>query len=263
MKKFLINCTLLTAILPTFFVSCTKDPIEKPGDKPGGEPPVQKQLKIVLNNQYMPAAKVDSALAIWEVNGTTKTVKLQAQGDQLSTNLFNFQEEGSGTLTVQLYTQTQVDGKSLQWEYRIPYLMDRNTSKVLEAPKSINDPFWNPRAIFRYDNPMGSSFSFLVALRPQDAYFELRGVQPVYGKRIEIVRSFHKKDPAALVVAQNWICQASCLDSKGNFVNRLHFGSLPHQVEGKSWDQYRITAYFHLNSTPAMTYEFNLTQDVQ
>lgn len=265
MKQLSLCTYCFMALAALLFASCSKDPVSKPGTKPGpGEqPPSVKELRLALNDAYLPLAKVDSAVAIWTVNGTAKTVKLQVADGVLKTSLAQFANRGSGTLTVQLYSQLKVDNQPLQWEYRTDYTLDHTKSVLLTAPASINDPQWKPRVIFRYDNSMGSRFSAVIALRPADPYFELKGVEPVYAKKIEIRRSFHDKATGQLVFSRGWVCgQASCLDqATWSMVDRQHFGNLDEQLAGRQWDQFRVEAYFHLNSTPASAIGFALVQD--
>lgn len=256
MKKFKMSITFLTMVLPALFISCDKDPLEQYPDDTNGKPPVAKQLIVVLDEEYMPTAKVDSAIAIWEVNGTSKTVKLQLQGNQLVSSLSDFQQSGTGTLTVQLFTQVQADGRPLQWETRLPYTLNRNSDKVLDGPAGIKDPAWNPRVIFKYGVTANERFTFIVAIRPDDPYLELIGVKPQYASRIDIFRGFYKNEPLSLVTSRNWTCSAACLDSKGNLLNKEFFLGLPAQLNGKQWDHFRITAHFYITNNPNKIYEF-------
>lgn len=265
MKQLSLSTYCFMALAAFLFASCSKDPVSKPGTKPapGEQQPSVKELRLALNDAYLPLAKVDSAVAIWAVNGTTKTVKLQVADGVLKTSLAQFTNPGSGTLTVQLFTQLTVDGQPLQWEYRTGYTLDYTTSVLLTAPTGISDPQWKPRVIFRYDNSMGSKFSAVIALRPNDPYFELKGVEPIYAKKIEIRRSFHDKATGQIVFSRGWVCeQAGCLDqTTWSVVDRSHFLNLAEQLDGRQWDQLRVEAYFHLNSTPASAIGFAMAQD--
>lgn len=251
MKKLLTKTTCLLLLLVLVFSSCKKDNLDQP---------TAQYLQVSLND-YLPAAKIDSAIVIWEVNGVKQTVKMTLENNQFRMPLATLHNNGNGTLSIQLYSQVKVDNKPLQWEYRVPYTLERTQAVTIAAPIGINDPAWNPRAIFHYDNSMGSRFSALVALRPEDAYFELKGVEPVYAKRIEIMRSFHQRATGAVVYSREWVGQHTSLDNKGNLVDRQYFLNLREQIGQQDWNQYRIRASFHLNSNPASVYEFNLAQD--
>ena len=266
MKRLITKTTCFLLGLTIAISSCEKDkgphggrPAN--GGNSGGQPgSTAKYVQVSLNN-YLPAAKVDSAIVIWEAHGVTQTVKMTLANNQYRVPLSSLNNNGNGVLTIQIFSQLKEDGKPLQWEHRIAYLMDRTKDVSVAAPADFNDPSWHPRAVFQYDNSMGSRFSALVALRPEDSYFELKGVEPVYAKRIEIVRSFHQKETGTVAFSRGWVGSYTNLDNKGNLVDRLHFSNLREQIIDKDWNQYRIRASFHLNSNPAMTYQFTLVQD--
>lgn len=266
MKHLSIRFSCLMLLVMTLISSCSKDPVREPAPVPRPVPPfpqVVKELRVTLNESFLPGAKVDSAVATWEVNGTRQSVKLQAENGVLKTSLARFTNGGTGALTVQLFTQVKLDGQPLQWEHRAPYTLDHSKPVTLAAPTSIADREWSPRVIFHYDNALGSRFSAIIGIRPNDPYFELKGVEPVYARRIEIKRSFHDKATGQLVFSRGWVCeQASCLNqTTWSMVDRYHFLNLEEQLEGRQWDQFRIEAYFHLNSTPASAIGFALVQD--
>ncbi|HYH14129.1 MAG TPA: hypothetical protein VD794_02850 [Flavisolibacter sp.] len=261
MKKFATKTFCLLVIAALGFTSCKKD--QDDHSSGGGTPnpiPTAKYLDVTVN-EYLPTGKIDSALVIWEVNGTTQTLKMPWSQNQFRLPLASLNNNGSGTLTIQLYSQVKVGDKPLQWEHRMPYTLNKLQGLVIAAPTSIRDQAWSPRVIFNYDNSMGSRFSAIIALRPEDAYFELKGVAPVYAKRIEIVRSFHQKAANITAFSRGWVGQYTNLDSKGNLLDRQHFLALPEQIGDKEWDEYRIRASFFLNSDPAMTYQFHLELD--
>lgn len=264
MKKLATKTTCLLLLLTVAFASCQKESIE-PGKPSGGNnsdrpEPFAQYLQITMN-EFLPASKIDSALVIWEVNGVSQTEKLSLVGNLFRLSLATLNNNGNGSLTIQLFSQLKVDGKPLQWEYRSPYTLNRTEAVTVVAPVDMRDPSWNPRVIFHYDNGRGGRFSALIALRSEDAYFELKGVEPVYARRIEIVRSYHKKETGTLVFSRGWVGQHTSLDNSGNLTDRQHFSNLREQLIDKEWNQYRIRASFYLNSNPNMTYEFNLEQD--
>lgn len=261
MKQLSIKTACFIALAAVLFASCSKEAVSAPGQGP--EPPqATQELRVSLNEAYLPLAKVDSALMIWEAYGASQVVKLQAAGGVLKTSLAHFNNQGTGTLTIQLFTQVKMEGQPLQWEHRAAYTLDHRQPVQLAAPASIADPQWQPRVVFNYDNFMGSRFKAIVGLRPHDPYFELKGVEPYFAQKIEIKRSFHDKGSGQLVFSRGWVCeQASCLDAKGNLVNREHFRNLDEQLEGRQWDEFRVEAYFHLNSSPASVMGFALALD--
>jgi hypothetical protein len=252
MKKVVTKtfCFIASAVV---LWSCKKDTIPAPN-------PAWAQLEVVLNETYMPAAKIDSAVAIWEVNGSAQTVKLQVAGNKLTASLAQLSKAGAGTLAVQLYTQTKAYNQSLQWEKRFAYTLNRTTPVQLAAPVSIKDPSWNPRLIARSDIYM-AHFTAIIALRPEDAYFELKDVAPGIAQRIEVVRSFYQNDRNTLVASRGWVGDASKLDGKGNLTDRNHFSNLAEQIDGRAWNKYLVRASFFSQLEPHQIVQFDIFED--
>jgi hypothetical protein len=261
MKHIATKTTCFFIALALAFSSCKKDHDVYGHGSPGGNPVPESQYLQVPLNAYLPASKIDSALAIWEVNGVTQIVKMPLVENQFRLSLGTLRNNGFGVLTVQLFSQEKIDGKPLQWEHRVPYTLNKKQAVTFAAPENINDASWKPRVIFHYDNSMGSRFSAIIALRTDDPYFELKGVEPAYAKRIEIVRSFHQKETGVMAFSRGWVGQVTNLDNKGNLVDRLHFSNLREQLSEEEWNEYRIRASFFLNSNPSHSYEFGIVQD--
>lgn len=257
MKKIFTLAAVLIITLAGF-VACKKEPVSVNNGNPPATP--DAQLQVALNDSYLPAAKIDSAIAVWEVAGTGQTVPLEVEGNKLTTDLANFVRSGSGTLTVQLFTQAKVNDMPLQWEQRFAYTLNRKTAVQLTAPSDFKDPSWNPRAISRSEISVAKG-TVIIALRPEDAYFELKDVAPDIAKRIEIVRSFYLNDTTALVASRGWMGQAADLDTKGGYINRNHFADLPAQMAGRTWNKYKIRASFHAALNPARIYETEFVND--
>lgn len=241
------------------FTACSKDPITEPKPELPGQEDV-KELTVSLNNNYLPAAKLDSAVAIWEVNGTIQKVKLELKNNKLSTSLANFKNNGTGKLAIQLFTQTKLDQIPLQWENRFNYTLKRAEALQLAAPADIKDPSWSPRLIY-HSEIHEANFLALIAVRPADTYFELRGVEPRIAKRIEVVRSFFNSDTTNLVTSRGWIGKADNLDANGSLINREHFGALEEQIDGRPWNILKVRATFYASTTPEEVYEAETEHD--
>lgn len=69
MKKLTTKTFPFALALLIIVSSCKKDRVDAPVLQ-------DAQLQVSLNENYMPATKVDSALAIWEVAGKTQTITL-------------------------------------------------------------------------------------------------------------------------------------------------------------------------------------------
>lgn len=257
MKKIFTLAVILILTIRGF-VSCKKETVTANDGSLHGTP--DAQLRVALNGTYLPPAKIDSAVAIWEVAGTAQTVPLRPGGNLLTTALTNFVNSGSGTLTVQLFTQSMVSDKPLQWEQRFAYTLNRKAAVQLAAPVGLNDASWNPRAI-SHSQMANANATLIIALRPEDAYFELKDVAPDVAKRIEIVRSFYLNDTTALIASRGWIGQADNLNSNGGLVNRDHFAALPVQIAGRAWSKYKIRASFYAALNPDRIYETEFVND--
>lgn len=244
----------LTCAVAALLTSCKKDqiPEKDPGSTNDPIPGIAK-LEVALNDDYLPAAKIDSALAIWEVNGAVQTIRLTKDNRSLAASLSAF-NSGQGTLSVQLYTQSKLDNMPLQWEKQLSHTLNRTSPVRLAAPVSIKDASWSPRAICKSEIH-NATFTAIIALRPEDAYFELKEVTAAVAQRIEVVRSFYNQDTTHLVASRGWIGDASKLSSQGNLVDRNHFRSLVEQLDGRPWDRYKIRASFYERISPGRIYE--------
>ena len=250
MKQMSTKMIGLIASTIILFTACSKDPVIQP------ERPEQEEMKdlVIHLNNYLPTAKLDSAIAIWEVAGTTQKVKLQVKNNKLFTSLASFDYKGTGKLAVQLFTQIHMDQIPLQWENGFTYTLNPTVALELAAPTDIKDPSWSPRLVYNSEIH-DANFLALIAIRPEDTYFELRGVEPRIAKRIEIVRSFFNNDTTTLVASRGWIGQAKDLDEKGNVVNRDHFSALVEQIDGRPWNILKVRATFFAQLNPGEAYE--------
>ena len=251
MKKF--SAPFILASTLVLLASCKKDADTPTTPQPPGQA-LAKDLVVNLNSNYLTAAKLDSAIATWEVEGHTQQVKLEMKGNKASASLSRFTHMGTGKLTVQLFTQTKIDNIPLQWENRFDYTLNRTTALQLAAPVGINDPSWNPRLMY-HSEMYEANFLALIAVRPEDTYFELKGVDPNIASRIEVVRTFFHNDTTTLVASKGWAGQRSDLDGQGNFVNRDHFQNLAEEIGGRAWNILKVRASFYRHVSPAEIYE--------
>jgi hypothetical protein len=247
MKKFLAHGSSLLLSVAVLLSSCKKDTLQAHGRSTA-------LLQVALTEGYMAAGKVDSAFALWEVNGSTQIIKLQVADNMLTTSLDSFKKSGAGMLAIQLYSQIKMDNIPLLWEKRFSHTLDRSTPVRITSPAGITDPSWNPRLVYKSDIYQ-AEFTTIIALRPEDSYFELKGVQPAIAKRIEIMRSYYQNDTSTVVVRKGWTGQASDLDTYGNLVNRAHFQSLAGEIGGKPWNKVKVRASFYARISPVEIYE--------
>ncbi|HYK55678.1 MAG TPA: hypothetical protein VEV15_04305, partial [Flavisolibacter sp.] len=193
--KARMTIALLSIIL---LAACEKQPLS---------PPVEKnhRIAIKLNDTYLAAEKIDSALLFWEINGKVQTQRLQLSHDTLFTETKHL-DKGTGVLTVQLFTSIELRQRKLQWEKRTDLTLKDGQSIDWAAPLNFEDNNWFPRVIM-IDAP--TNFTAIVALRPDDAYFLLKNVPA--GFKIELERHYVATPGGAVIVGGGlWKCNTVC-----------------------------------------------------
>lgn len=244
---------ILTAaiVVMALISACKKDPApQKPAPKPEVENP---RISVKLNPAYLDARKVDSAFAMWELNGQVQQAKMQLSNDTLFTETKDF-TKGSGRLTVQIFSKTQLRQKNLQWEKRLDVTLKEKQPVNWTAPASYDDAAWFPRVIL-VDGP--SKFTASVGLRPADPYFSLKNIPA--GFKIELERHYTKIPGGAEIIAGGlWKCNTVCTDERGIIENRDFFRNLPAQINGREWKMVGIgIGLFGSNNMPGPGFYFN------
>jgi hypothetical protein len=209
-------------------VSCKKD--TAPRDSTS-EPDVALPLiAIKLNTSYVTRSKVDSALILWEVDGQTRTARMQMSNDTLYALTKDFRK-GAGRLTVQVFSSVKLRNEPLQFERRMEVTLKEKQSIHLAAPESYDDAEWNPRVILMDED---TKLTAIIALRPTDSYFLLKNIPA--GFKIELERLYTRIPGGAEIVAgATWKCNTVCTDAKGVIENREFFRSLATQIAGREW----------------------------
>ena len=137
MKK---GITLLIVAIAALLGGCKKDPV-MPAPGPG-----PRLLEVQLDQNYLPAAKTDSAIAIWETGGQVQQFRFVTVGDTLRLPLAKF-AEGQGTLTLQVYSQVKRQWKDLQFEKRWQVRLSHQEAITCAGPAGYEDEQWMPRVI--------------------------------------------------------------------------------------------------------------------
>lgn len=185
-------------------------------------------LDIRLEPGYMPATKIDSAIAVWEINGTSKTIKLQLNGDTLRAPLQQF-GEGNGQLTIQLYTKVKVNNTDLQWEKRWQFQLHHNEPILLQGPANYEDKDWMPRVIL---TESFTKFIAILAVRPEDPYFCLKNLPAKY-PYIELERGYYKIPGGVEYAGYGYYkCNGTC---GTDFEDRNFFANMGNMVGIKPW----------------------------
>ena len=248
MKPGLLTAALLGMVL---IIGCKKE-ATPPGRAPipGDENP---RLAIKLDQDYLTAAKIDSAILLWEINGQVQQAKLQLSNDTLFTETKNL-TKGAGQLTVQIFSKIVLRFRNLQWEKRTNVSLQDKESVNWKAPASYDDVEWNPRVIM-IDAP--SRFTAIIALRPTDPYFLLKNIPA--GFKIELERNYTRIPGGAEIVAGGlWKCNTICTDARGIIENREFFRPLATQIAGREWKMVETgVGLFGSNHTAGPGFYFN------
>lgn len=245
MKKILLATLLLTS----FLNGCKKDDVVI-------IPPTVKEnvIAVKLDNSYMPASKVDSAIITWELNGQVQQEKMQLSNDSVYANIKKF-TKGNGRLGIQLYTKTKLKQQDLQWERRMELNLKHEESLVWNAPADVNENGWFPRIIM-IDAPTG--FTAIVGIRPADPYFMLKNIPA--GFKIELERGYWVIPGGAISVAHGlWKCNTVCTDSRGIIENREFFSNLLAATNGREWKMLDVGVGLFSNNpaNPGPSFYFN------
>jgi hypothetical protein len=225
--KFLF--TGLACLLILLIARCSKEgnTVVKPAD-PG-------EIKVKLNLSYIPSAKIDSAVLIWETFGQMQRLYAGNLGDTLQFDASAL-KGSTGVLTIQLYTQVKKDGMKLQFEKRWTTGLGSAASAPVAGPAGFYDPEWMPRVILEENG--WTETMIIIALRPGDPYFAIRHIPPRW-PQLGIARSYYQKAGGRLITEKIWRADGT---GKTEIEDRSFFAGLQRQLEGKDWGWIELTA---------------------
>ncbi|HEX2845984.1 MAG TPA: hypothetical protein VHN59_05515 [Chitinophagaceae bacterium] len=225
---------LIAAALLVLGSSCSKTPI--PPDPEIGA----KNLSVELDKSYLGSGLVDSAIAVWDINGQQKRVALSNHNDTLSADINQF-EAGSGTLTIQVFSKLKFGNSSLsQWLFTQQVAITQKTGLKIAGPKNFSDLHWKPRVELKD----GIGNFAVVALRPDDPYFFVKNLSANL-KSIVVARDYWKTGGGVFRVGGGeWKCNTNCTNSNGDVENSQFFSFLPAQIGTASWNHIEITILY-------------------
>lgn len=226
--------TLLVLTFLTLWSSCTKKPV-----CPEPEP-VNKTLAVALDKSYLGADVVDSAFAIWELNGQSTQFYLTNSHDTLSTDISKFQA-GSGTLTLKIFSRLKFGVQYLsQWVSSQQATITTGKGLLITGPVSFSDLHWKPRVELK--DAVGH-FA-VVALRPDDPYFFIKSV-PGNLKSVIVARDYWRTGGGVNHIAGGeWECRSNCVNEKGHIENTQFFSSLPAKIGTNTWNHIEIAILY-------------------
>jgi hypothetical protein len=218
-------------LLPVLLVllgSCKKEKTPGSSNPPAGEP----LFSIALTKPYMDGSKIDSAIAVWEVNGQVQRIVLQLKNDALSADIQQFQP-GNGKLSIQIISKLLFGGQyPSQWILQKQMGIEANKSVTLNGPSGFRDANWLPRVMLK--DAVGHSA--VVALRPEDSYFLIKDV-PAHLLKLTVSREYY--NGINKVAGGEWSC-TTCIGQQTNIVNTDFFETLPQQLGNRPWNQIGI-----------------------
>ena len=235
-----LNTIGLFAILLVLFAACKKS-VDEPKPNPVEE---KKYLNVVLH-PYLQPAEVDSAIVKWKVGGVEKVLKLLLRTDSLYADVQSFQK-GIGTMTVQIYSKKKLANKSLQYERSVNIDLQHTHNVRINGPESFQDVNWKPRVIFSLRQNNSLIATTIVAIRPEDNYFEFQKIDPAWRHRIIVERVYYKLGSPNRVIAEGaWDCTNNCPGGSGDYINTTHFQFLAQEANNQSWNRVEFLVRFY------------------
>jgi hypothetical protein len=204
----------------------------------------KKYLNIVLH-PYIHPSEVDSAIAKWKVGGVEKTVKLVLRNDSLYADVQLF-TKGAGAMTVQIFSNKKLENKSLQFERSLSLDLQHTSNIRINGPENIQDVNWKPRIIFSIVQNNSLIATTVVAIRPQDNYFEFQKIDPAWRHRIIVERIYYRLGtPNSVIADGGWDCTNNCPSVNGSYINTTHFQFLAQQAGNQSWNRVEFMVRFY------------------
>jgi hypothetical protein len=214
----------------------------------------EKKIVVKLNNQYVPARNIDSAVIISSWPGLTKRARMEVKDNNVEIRLSEFSQTAH-KIIVQLFTKTELNNQPLQFETEVSLTPASSELVEVNAPTAFTDLTWKPRVILDYQSPT-TRYSAIVGLRTSDPYFEILHLPTDWNKRITVFRGFFKNDFQHLVTGSTWNCGDIC---SGNMTDRETFTHLPSQVDHLDWNKAGVEVAFYV--TPTTINELAFTFD--
>jgi hypothetical protein len=236
---FILSLTILTA--------CKKD-------KPVTVPPTSsgKLVTVVLNPDYLPMAKIDSAFISWSNGTKTDSVKLIASGNDLAVN-FNKLPSDETKFQLHLFSSQKLDANKLLWQKEFTVALSQRNALNIVAPLNITDVNWLPRIILQ-DQAGLLSFS---GIRPGDAYLRFHKIDQGW-KQIIMDRSYWNTiGPDTKIAGAEWH-GINVLDATGSYENNTFYKIIPVQIGERQWNHLEIVILFtNVASTQTRILSFN------
>jgi hypothetical protein len=214
-------------------------------------------MAVNLDNLYIPSNRIDSAIATWNMGIHHQEIRLvmNIEQNKLTANLEKFME-GTGKLTITLFSQKRFGNhRSSEFVMEKDLAIDHKNSVAFSAPASFNDMSWSPRAVLAD----GIGHVAVVALRPDDPYFMVKGV-PANLTKMVVYRSYwNTAGGGRLIAGREWECSTGCSNSNGNIENKQFFSFLPAAIGNSAWNHIEIVLKYEVPNNWTYLLDLNHT----
>jgi hypothetical protein len=235
--KFILS--ILSAMLLFSWTACKKDNI--PTVPP---PPFEGKayLSVKLNNPYLGKTQVDSAYAIWKLNGEEIFITMQLRNDSLIADMERF-TEGNGELTIFIFSNKKYRNQYYgQFILKKAVTVDKKQGLRYSGPTSFFDNNWFPRVELS-DGPGNKA---VVGLRPDDSYFFIKNVQPQI-EQLVVEKGYWKTTGGVQFIAGGvWMCSTGCTNNNGDVENTNYFDMIPGRIGTKTWNHISIIILYQV-----------------
>lgn len=200
--------------------------------------PAKGQLKITLNDSYLPAAQIDSAFLVWSTPNGQDSAAFSLQGNSLVL-LPDVLPQEQMTYQIALMTSAKLGYSKLKWDKIFTATFSPASSLNLQGPQTLQDSNWLPRVIL--DDHTGLiAFS---GVRPTDAHFSFFHIDPTW-VAIDFDRSYWSTRGGVHRVAGGVWQGTNVLDNKGLYTNNSFFAFLPNQIGTQRWNHLELFILF-------------------
>lgn len=210
-------------------------------------------LSVKLSQQYLSAARVDSAFATWNLNNQEQRIKMIVRNDSLLTEMTSF-NEGNGQLTIHVYSNIKYSNQYFgEFVFRKTVAFQKTQGLSYNGPASFKDAAWFPRVELKD----GIGHSAVVALRPDDPYFMVEDPQWHNVYEYVVDRSYWKTVGGIQFAGGNtWKCKNNCADVD----NEQFFNDLPARIGSRPWNH--ISIYVQYSTDPNGGWAIGMEHDI-
>lgn len=219
--------------------SCKK---EKPAAATLPPPAGSKLVTVILNPEYLPSNKVDSAFITWENGTKTDSVKLEARNNDLAAS-FDKLPATEKKFQLHLFTSLLLKQHKLLWQKEFIVALSQKQALNIAAPLGFADINWKPRLILKD----GAGLQVLSGLRPDDPYFRIHKIDRQWVTIVMDRSYWNTIGPDTKVGGATWN-GVNVLDETGSYSNSIFFNMLPLQIGNKAWNHYEIVMLFTNNT---------------